>query len=481
MQRRNTGLKASLKRMFSSKRESGDEVEGMQLRRSSAKTPMSRPTKNTVSPLQQHPYDRTAATAPRSVSQHDLLIHDRPHAVYRDPSDVERRRNTIPDLLMILNDTPAVSQRHAASHDIQGLEDVIAVGDMLEDRLGRRSKSAGALTELLRSSQARLPPEDRADKIAEWRESIASTSKAQPQRVDSEHEIVVAADESLSRRESVEPPRVVPRHNIEVVQEFNFGLRQSNIAPQAGTVEERMNTLEVKMADFEYAIVKMQGSNNPRVSAFRPEPATKQKPKPPLQAVRQAEGEEGMPSLSSSCSTKDFSFTSSPLRDGRRKLSEKEEAEQASVVRAAVRAQHARRPSSIKSRNPSPNLATQDSKQYSELIKMLQEERQARSELELRVIAMQKQLDDLATPIPVLIKPVNQLAPSPELTSHRPLHRSPPLQPQYPFQIETSRFSMNETDTDADGTEDGYHEQFMTPQVDTFRFEHMTRAPVGMI
>lgn len=480
MQRRNTGLKASLKRMFGSKRESTDELEGLQPHRSITRGSNSRPTTNAISPLQQHPYDAPAVTAIRSASQHNLLAHDRHCAVYGDPSDVEKRRNTIPDLLMILNDTPTSTQRNVVASASKEVEDAIAAGNAVEDRLSRRSKSAGALTELLRTSQARLPSADRAEKIAEWRDSIASTSKPHTRRAETEPETEVAIDDSISRRESLEPSRTIPLPSTEAVQEFNFGLIRSNIAPQAGTVEERMNTLEVKMADFEYAMVKMQGSNTVKPNIARPETGTKQKTKTPIQAVRQVDGEDGMPSLSSSCSTRDFSFTSSP-RDGRRKLSGKEEVEQASVVRAAVRAQHARRPSSIRSRNPSPILAAQDNKQYNELIKMITEERQARSELELRIVAMQRQLDDLATPIPVFIKPVNQLAPSPELTSHRPLHRSPALQPQYPFQIETSRFSMNETDTDADETEDGYNEHFMTPQADAFRFEHMNRAPVGMI
>lgn len=345
--------------------------------------------------------------------------------------------------------------------------------------LNRRSKSAGALTDLVHTPKSKPSGRrDRSEEIAFWRNSVVNAPLPQMPSIESMRSLNSfrgerSLEDALSKQ---------PRPSIEPVQDFDFGLNNGSAAVRSSTLQERVNTLEVKLFDFEYALAKLQGNDLTK-------PALPQKPS------RRRSTRSAIPeSRGSSSSTNDTSYLSSPdekwsspvLRQ--QPHHKHDRASKATTIKPI----HTRRPSS-RSQVSSPSIHITHS-QYDALRTLIEDEKAARHQLEMQMINLQQQVENLRTPVHAYIRPVQYPTPSPDSSfqnhskgiSSKAIRRSPIFRENKNLN-ETSRFSMSETDPETElDTDDrnyaskGSPEVYETPQESTFRFDPRTISPSGM-
>ena len=335
---------------------------------------------------------------------------------------------------------------------------------MRDSHLKRRSRSADALNELTSGfAFDATPPKTRDDEIKYWRTSIIENPPPT-------FRALTASESDLEG--SYEAPKLAP------IQTFDFGLEKPGSEP--ASIEDRVNTLEVKMFDFEYAIARLQGYDIPKPLLF-PKSAPKRRSIHDLFPDRETESRN----TSSSSSVEPTSFLVSPDDSPMPTVEDEDQPQpdrssKATTIRPFV----ARRRSSRRSNAPSPSGSRVTSEQVEKVMNMVREEQAARRQLQGQILRLQKDIDSLRTPVYAEIRPISYPTPSPEAmetpVAQRTLHRSPRFQyEKTPPQPETSRFSMSEVESD---TDDGFQDVYGTPQENRFTFE-ATRgsALVGVI
>ncbi|RMZ77032.1 hypothetical protein DV738_g4635, partial [Chaetothyriales sp. CBS 135597] len=314
-----------------------------------------------------------------------------------------------------------------------------------ESQLRRRSRSAGVLCASYVQDQGLL--QDRASQIEYWRRSIL------------QNPVPVWAEQVEVERES---GRHKGGDKLEPMQSFDFGLTQPESEPIE--LEDRVNTLEVKLFDFEYAIAKLQGHEMAKPVLY-PKPVKKRpsgnevfagnETKPAPTSLPPGGGIEPTSFLLPASDT--VEPWEEPL-NGRQSVG--------SSQGTTVRPQTSRRRSSHRSKGQSPSPVLSSSEKLEALMELIKEEQAARKQLELKVADLRRDVDILMTPVFAEIRPIDYPPAGPgsrqEATmAPRSLHRSPRFEYEKQVQEEISRFSVSEVDTDPDA---GYHVGFENPQ-----------------
>lgn len=401
-----------------------------------------------------------------------------------DLAQLGKRRNTLPILTLDSSEQPEEPRRRQSGH-LQ--EDPIPQrpGTSMPPQmppsiqyLNRRSKSAGALTDLVLPPKTKVSDRrDRSEEIAFWRNSVVNDPLPQMPSIESMSSLNSFKAQARPRKDSSKQPRP----SIEPVQDFDFGLNGGTNNLGSGTLQDRVNTLEIKLFDFEYALAKLQGTDL--------EKPTLPKKTSPRRSVRSPIPE----SRASSSSTNDTSCLSSPDEKWSSPMPRQQPQHRQDRTSKAttIKPVHTRRPSS-RSQVSSPSIHITRS-QYDALQALIEDEKAARHQLEMRMVTLQQQVESLKYPAHAYARAVQYPTPSPDssqnpamLTASGPLKRSPAMTPEK-NPDETSRFSMSETDpeteTDTDDRTYTYKsspEVFETPQETTFRFEPRIISPSGM-
>lgn len=370
------------------------------------------------------------------------------------------RRNTVPSLIL----TEEEAQILAGPKD-DLLNQSWRQADPLSNRFKRRSRSADALNNMAANLNLKdAPSEDRQSQIAYWRTSVLEN----PTPAYNGWPI----DDEAEQQSSTKPPQLAP------IQTFNFGL--GNPGSELATLEERVNTLEVKVFDFEYAIARLQGHEVAKPLLH---------PKP--QAPKRRSIHEMFP-LASEKSTLSLmppqeptSFLNSPDESPMPSTDHEDNSRPDRSSKATtIRPLTARRRSPPRSGAPYPSPSHLITSQFDQLMEIIRQEQAARHKLEQQVADLQKELEVLRTPVYAEIRPISYPTPSPESVHETPvaprhLHRSPHFyQQKTPQTYETSRFSMTDsfdTETDTDG---GFQDVYATPQENRFTFETSRGSPL---
>jgi hypothetical protein len=369
------------------------------------------------------------------------------------PRSPHTRRNTLPSLVI----TDQMAQVLANNTDMDPLNHQGRQNEPADGQLKRRSRSADALNRMLSDFNLRnAGSRNRESDIAYWRKSII------------ENPLPANVPWQLARDDSVTPSTNTEdfQNQEPPLQTFDFGLERPS--GQENTIEDRVNTLEVKMFDFEYAIAKLQGHDIPK-------PMYQNMPKRrSIHDLFPGNLDSGDPSSSSSQEPTSFltSPDDSPLpRAENEEMFRPDRSSKATTIRPLT----AHRRSAA--RSPSPVRITID--QFDQLMNIIRREQNSRRQLEAQVNELQMQLEALRTPVYAEIRPVTDYpTPSPDSRhdtpgTNRTLRRSPPF-PKANKQAEQSRFSMSEVESDTDG----YDEVFETPQDNKFMFEQPRSSPM---
>lgn len=343
----------------------------------------------------------------------------------------------------------------------------------LPSQLNRRSRSADDLAEILQKRPEASERRDRAEEIAFWRNSIVAdplpmlprSTRTTPEPITSISKHKHTASEAKSRP-SVEP-----------IQDFDFGLSTSAETKQPNNLMERVNTLEVKLQDFEYALSNLQGTNYADTGARKKSSPTSSAWKPFLESATTSTQES---------TTSGNSYPSSPSDQWHVHLYKEQQKTDRTSKATTVKPVHRRLPSN-RSEGSTPSSIRLTGDQYDTLCALMHDEKVARQTLEAQVMNLQKEVDILRSPVYAYVRSVDYPTPSPDESFNDPryivtpktLRRSPRLWPERGHN-ETSRFSMSETDPGTN-PEESYPEVFETPQENTFHFESRTLSPSGMI
>lgn len=358
-----------------------------------------------------------------------------------------RRRNTLPSLVI----TDQMAQILAGPGDQDLTSRARKQETPTEGQLKRRSRSADALNRMISDFNFRdASNRDRKSDIAYWRKSIVDN----PLPAWDQYQEQTESASSATRPEK-------PAPDCAPLQNFDFGL--DRLEGEEVTLEDRVNTLEVKVFDFEFAIAKLQGHDIPK-----PEMHPRVPKRRSIHELFPQEPDSGM--TSSSSSHEPTSFLTSP--DDSPMPQEETFRPDRSSKATTIRPLTARRRSGAYS--PDPVRITVD--QFDRLMDIIRREQTARRQLEAQVNELQQQLESLRSPVYAEIRD-NTDYPSPDSRhttpgTNRTLRRSPPFASQK--KAEQSRFSMSEVDSDTDGFDDVYE----TPQDNTFKFEYPRNSPM---
>ena len=396
-----------------------------------------------------HPDPGTSILPRTSVERNRLRSPRRP------------RRNTVPSLIL----TDQEAQILAGPKDDLSAK-LWKRAEPTEAPLKRRSRSADALNDLVASyGRDDSVRRDRESEIAYWRTSIIDYPT--PVWPDTRREDHMRSLESGDDSAKPEP-----------IQTFDFGL--SGPGAETATMEERMNTVEVKLFDIEYAVAGLQGNNHPKPMLY-----AKPHKRRSIHELFPDSGTKSTLASSSSGSHEPTSFLTSP-EESPIPSTEQDESfrPDRSSKATTIRPLTARRRSSRRSNAPSPSPARISTEQFDALMDAIKQEQAARKRFEQRVEAqiadLRQELNALRTPVYAEIRPINYPTPSPESINetpmaHRSLHRSPRFEYEKTPQHETSRFSMSEVDTD---TDDGFQDVYETPQENRYTFETTRGSPL---
>ncbi|KAH0848801.1 hypothetical protein FOPE_03058 [Fonsecaea pedrosoi] len=475
-QKKPNGLRATLRRMFSSKKHRSVPTDTSGFHYNDT---------GHLKPVTEQPIRTRLESAPQLGSDTNLrgaalTSHSNPYpqveAVHQSlPPPLRRgRRNTLPSLVFsdiqsIL--APAVvdwPEPQPSSVEQRSKEDGVS-----DRQFKRRSRSADALSELVHQGSDKRPStRDRAGEIAYWRNSAIQNPvpvySGQSISVDPTH--VLGSDNPMAESER-------GRSTVEPMQTFDFGLG----SPERDEIglEQRVNTLEIKLYDFEFALAKLQGNDLPN-------PRLNQKPfgqgtMPDTffhntTNLTLTSGSSNDLSYLSSGEARDFTFLSSPGESPAPspEVDDVFNPQRASrATTATIRPATARRRSPRRSRGNSPSSIHIPSEKFEALLEMMKEEKAARQKLEEQVSELQKEMDSMRTPVYATIR---EPYPTPSPDSKQNLSGTPTrmktLHRTHPFQLdhlpkEISRFSGTE-DSDA---EEGFEDVYETPreqQRDTF-------------
>jgi len=355
-------------------------------------------------------------------------------------SSRRRRRNTLPSVVL-------------TEQEAQTLE------------FKRRSRSADALNELIEAGEGDPGKQqrDRNDEIAYWRHSALQLPPLKIERTDSSH--LQSQTSQLEEQRSIVP-----------VQSFDFGLPTPDQDPLS--LEDRVNTLEVKLFDFEYSLAKLQGYD-----IAKPTLPTKPSKRRSIHDLFPNPGaNRSMKSPLTSSSVNDLTWLSSPddsplpsTEDDHNFLMNR------SSKATTIRPSTARRQTPQRSAAPSPSPSRIDTEHYDTLLTLIKEEQAARREMETQILGLQKEVEMLRTPVYAEIRPITYPTSSPESMQEatftpkaKTLHRTPAFQlNKTPH--ETSRFSMTDGESD---TDDGFQDIYETPSEKPYTFKTTRGSPM---
>lgn len=475
-QKKQGGFRAALKRMFSSKRHRsvpGDVSDTRFLRGDGGYL-------NPV--MEQHVVTRAESIPALRSHAHSTSFGPNAAHQHSDITDQQTmelpprrgRRNTLPSLVFSDRESglvPAISEWSAG--DSQQDKKWVKEDYVSDGQLKRRSRSADALNELLR--QGGVEPtskRDRASEIAYWRNSAIQNPvpvfSGQTISVDPVH-----VPQTVASTDGSEPTSSV----VNPLQTFDFGLDGSD--KYETSIEQRVNTLEIKLFDFEYAIAKLQGNElqkpilNSRqyqrgsIHNIFPDDTT-------YPTLTTASSQEFNFLSSPATTTHDVTFLSSPgesppVSPDSDDLFRPQRASKATT--ATIRPYTARRRSP---RSPSIHLSAE---RFETLMGCIREEQEARRKLEEQMMELKREVETLRTPVFATIREAYP-TPSPESshtnTAPRSLHRVPPF--QNTNSKEVSRFSGTEADSDPEEVE-GFEDVYETPHESRKTFETARGSP----
>jgi len=486
-QKKQNGFRAALKRMFSSKKHRSvpTNVSDQRYFRSEAGYLNPVMEQHTVTRAESIPalrsHAHSTAFGPHSIHQQQDILDE--HAI--EPPPRRGRRNTLPSLVFSDRESgliPALSEWSAG--DSQPEKKWVKEDYVSDGQLKRRSRSADALNELLR--QGGVEPNakrDRASEIAYWRNSAIQNPvpvfSGQTISVDPVHvpQTVASVNDSEPTSSVVNP-----------LQTFDFGLDGSD--KYETTLEQRVNTLEIKLFDFEYAIAKLQGTElqKPMLNSRQRQRGSIHNLFPEDNAypsLTTASSQEFNFLASPPATTHDVTFLSSPgesppVSPETEELFRPQRASKATT--ATIRPYTARRRSP---RSPSIHLS---SERFETLMDFIKEEQSARQKLEGQMMELRREVDALRSPVFATIHEAYP-TPSPESshthTASRSLHRQPPF-PNTTFQQQISRFSGSEVDSDPEEVEaeegvEGFEEVYETPLVESRKTFETARGSTGQV
>lgn len=465
-QKKPSGFRATIKRMFSSKRHRSvpNTVVDSQYLRSDP---------GHLNPVveQASTAEVTQPPAPAAVAQNTALgshsTHHQSHSVDVQPAEPffsRGRRNTLPSSVFSDKDPGLDLAAGERSGQRSQQDHQWSKKDHVSDgHFRRRSRSADALNNLLRQAETdSTAGRNRASEIAFWRTSAIQN----PVPVYSGQSIAVDPVHVPQPTESVDESDL-PSSTFNPLGSFDFGLEQNN-----GTgisLEQRVNTLEIKLFDFEYALAKLQGVDIPKPvlpshGASRRSIIQDFASNPPHPASTSPSSQEwAFPSSPDTSHVATFlsspgpSSSASPVQD-----------DEYPSQRASKATTVTIRPSTTRARSPRPSSPQSihiPVEKFEALLDIVKQEQEARRKLEMQVLEMQQELDALRTPVYATIREAYP-TPSPEsshaaMTTPRSLHRAPAF--QIGLVKEISRFSNAETDSNVDET-DGFEDVYETPQ-----------------
>ncbi|KAK5062951.1 hypothetical protein LTR84_005027 [Exophiala bonariae] len=475
-QRKQGGFRAALKRMFSSKRHRSvpSDVSDQQYFRGEP---------GYLNPvMEQHVVTRAESNPALKSSAHSTTFGLNPNhqqSDFLDDQNIELpprrgRRNTLPSLVFSDRESglvPAISEWSAG--DSQPDKKWVKEDYVSDGQLKRRSRSADALNQLLRQEGVEPSSKrDRASEIAYWRNSAIQNPvpvfSGQTITVDPVH-----VPQTVASIDGSEPTSSV----INPLQTFDFGLDGSD--KYDTSIEQRVNTLEIKLFDFEYAIAKLQGNElqKPMLNSRQQQRGSIHNIFPDdttYPTMTTASSSEFNFLSSPESTTQDVTFLSSPgesppISPDNDELFRPQRASKATT--ATIRPYTARRRSP---RSPSIHLSAE---RFERLMEIMREEQIARRKLEEQMSELRQEIEILRTPIFATIREAYP-TPSPK-SSHtnatpRSLHRAPPF--QSPASAEISRFSGTEVDSDPEEG-NGFEDVYETPHESRKTFETARGSP----
>lgn len=400
-----------------------------------------------------------------AVSPHQRVESENIQRPESSPRETEPRRNTLPNLMLVPPEETGeqYSRAHQITTTLQRPKTATNNhAPNLAIQKNRRSRSAEAFGDLSHLAEKPRRHRDRGGEIAYWRNSIIADPV--PTLSTSRSDTMLRTHSALE--ETVSHPSVEP------IQDFDFGLTRTPVQSPPTTLQERVNTIEVKLYDFEYALSKLQGTE-----ITRPELEQSAKRHGVVQRVPSDENTHSNELLGSQDADPSTNIWQRPRSKPRRSLDRNSKA-------TTIRAPNQNTPSD-RSQTPSTSSARIASEQYNYLYELIREERLAREHLEAQVIHLQKEVDILKSPV---YSYTQQPYPTPSPDSfHNSLSRSTPHASQQSASggherhlKETSRFSMTETDSDTD-LDNVQSEVYQTPQENTFHFEARRAMHTPMI
>ena len=173
----------------------------------------------------------------------DDALADQRRESFRDSGiDTHRRRNTLPSVVMSQKEEQALKESLEAS-----MVRPTSRAETLKSNPRRRSRSVEPLINRLKPIEW---PRNRSDEIKYWRTSVLESPipSFKPHDSDTPEE-ATAVHERQPSGDTTSP--------IEPVQTFDFGLNNPT-GLKNDSSDQRLNTLEVKLVDLEFAIAKLQ-------------------------------------------------------------------------------------------------------------------------------------------------------------------------------------------------------------------------------
>lgn len=394
-----------------------------------------------------------------------------------------QRRATLPSLIFTTEEASQIASKidgfaHGPEPEALKSDEAVTEADQtphFSNNPNRRSRSASALRELAKTH--RMSPiqwRRRSDEIRYWRMSagipVSSSEPPEdmpPELPGGETPVIVTSTSDHASSQHAEE-EVAPSFD----DGFDFGTMIGSMQQSDISLEQRVNTLEVKCVDLEYAIAKLQGHDvaalQPIVLENRPEIKEADQPAVPPQPAKQANGGTFLesPDKSPVIGFSDDSKKPRPLSIDTLR------------PRTALRQSLLSSQMQIGSTSPSTTgkiqttTFTQDT--YDALLSLVEAEKRARQTLENQVAQLQQEMKLLrSTTAYTHGRTGSYPTPSPDYTQSQPRQCPPRMQ--------------SDTDEDTD-TEDGFLESFATPTEVSddhpSRFGHeamSTILPAGML
>lgn len=335
------------------------------------------------------------------------------------PAHTVRRRATLPSLILtedndtkgsIYSDLSPTSTRPVSvvieSHeDREHQEDHEDSKSQPSFRAHRRSRSADALRDLVRHH--RMSPiqwRRRSDEIKFWRTSVLEMDEGEDdgevQPGDSGQ--IKPRTDSLPECQKTKSANddSLPLQDASTSAPFQFENLIASMADPDATVEQRLTTIEVKLMDLEFAISKIQGTDN---NVFSKPPASSLEPRNASPSPNSA---SRSPNDASSIVSEATTQSSASFGGG----------EDRPISTATLR------PSMIYSQQPPPwqnnswssmNLHSISIEQYSALVTLIRREQTARKALESQVTQLQEEMQQFRRSSGLPASPTGTLYPIP--------------------------------------------------------------------